>query len=261
VHNRGHQPAANVTVKVLVTDAAAGLPPLPPDFWTAFPANPAGASAWTPVGNAQTIPLLSALEPAILEWDWTPPPTAADHSCILAVVDSPADPLPPASKVFDVNQLVQRDKRVALKNLHVVPLAPATIYWTPLGFWGTTESLHTFRFLPADLGKWQIGLMLPRPAQRKLKLDAMTKKAPTAKMLRALDDRLAGMPEKLDRSAVYLLNKPANGGALVDIKLPAERLQAMLLLVAPKVTQEKGRLTLVQESAGQTIGGGTFVVG
>jgi hypothetical protein len=260
VHNRGHRPAAGVTVKVLVADAAAGLPPLPPDFWTAFPGNAARASAWTPVDNARTIPLLSPLEPTILEWDWTPPATAADHSCILALVDSPADPLPAASKVFDVNQLVPREKRVALKNLHVVQVAPGTIYWTPFRFWGPTEALQTFRFLPAEMGKWQVGLMLPRPAQRRLKLEGMTKKAPTAKMLKVLSERLTGMPEKLDRSAVYLLRKPANGGALVDVKLPTEGLQAMLLLVAPKAAQEKVRFTVVQESAGQTLGGGTFVL-
>jgi hypothetical protein len=260
VHNRGHQAAAHVTVKVLVTDAAAGLPPLPPDFWTSFPGNAASASAWTPVGVARIIPLLSPLEPAILEWDWTTPATAAGHSCILAIVDSPTDPLPAASKILDVNQLVSREKRATLKNLHVVQVAPGTISWTPFRFWGSTDSLQTFRFLPAELGRWQVGLMLPKPAQRKLKLEGMTKKTPTAKMLRALDERLAGMPEKLDRSAVYLVKKPATGGALMDIKLPVEGLQAMLFLGAPTAAPERGPLTLVQESVGQTIGGSTFVL-
>ncbi len=54
VHNRGPLPAANVTVKIMVAGASAGLPDLPADFWTAWP-NSAGDANWTPVGAPQTI--------------------------------------------------------------------------------------------------------------------------------------------------------------------------------------------------------------
>ncbi|HEX8685890.1 MAG TPA: hypothetical protein VF654_05290, partial [Pyrinomonadaceae bacterium] len=94
VNNRGFAPAANVTVKLLFADASAGLPPLPPDFWTAFPNNSSNTTQWKPVGNAKVITSLSPTEPTVLEWDLALPAAAAIHSCLLVVMDCPADPIP-----------------------------------------------------------------------------------------------------------------------------------------------------------------------
>src|SRR6185369_14939013 len=136
VHNRGFAAAANVTVKLLFAPAAAGLPPLPSDFWTAFPNNAVSASAWVPIGTAKTIPSLSPMAPAILEWDWTTPATAPDHSCLLVVMDCPADPIPAGSKVFDVDALVTREKRAGLKNLHIVDAATGARPWRAIALYG-----------------------------------------------------------------------------------------------------------------------------
>ena len=76
VHNRGIQPANNVTVKILYATASAGLPPLPGDFWTAFPGDSIDTTNWKPIGSAKMIPVLSNTKPEILEWDWTTPSTA-----------------------------------------------------------------------------------------------------------------------------------------------------------------------------------------
>src|SRR5207237_3996615 len=101
VHNRGIQTANNVTVKILYADASPGLPNLPSDFWTAFPGN-GNQTFWKAIGAAKVIANLSPRRPEILEWDWTPPVTAASHSCLLIVVDCPSDPIPPANKVFNI---------------------------------------------------------------------------------------------------------------------------------------------------------------
>ncbi|HXO22022.1 MAG TPA: hypothetical protein VOA87_19065 [Thermoanaerobaculia bacterium] len=121
IHNRGTKAAAGVRVKLLfaAADPASALPPLPADFWTAFPGNAAATSAWQPVGAFQVIPSLSPTDPAVLEWDWTPPATAPDPSCLLVVIDSPGDPIPTNAKVFDVASLVRNERRAGLKRLRV----------------------------------------------------------------------------------------------------------------------------------------------
>ena len=120
VHNRGYQPASNVRVKVMYADASAGLPPLPGDFWTNFPGDPASTAVWHPIGAAQTIATVEPLQPSVIEWEWTTPATAAAHTCLLIVMDCASDPIPAVNKVFDVGQLVTMEKRVGLKNLHVI---------------------------------------------------------------------------------------------------------------------------------------------
>ncbi len=123
VHNRGPLVATDVVVTAMAAPASAGLPDLPADFWAAWP-DSAGDANWAPVGAAQTIPTLAPLRPTVLEWTWTPPPGSDAHTCLLVVVDSQSDPIPAAAKVLDVAQLVTGEKRVGLKNLHLVNLLP-----------------------------------------------------------------------------------------------------------------------------------------
>jgi hypothetical protein len=63
VNNRGFAPGSNVAAKLLWADASAGLPPLPLDFWTAFPNNSANTTVLHPltkgVATFQTITTLS----------------------------------------------------------------------------------------------------------------------------------------------------------------------------------------------------------
>lgn len=131
VHNRGPLTATDVTVTVMTAGASAGLPDLPADFWTTWP-NSAGDANWTPVGSPQTIATLEPMRPTVLEWTWTPPIAADAHTCMLVVVDSPSDPIPNAAKVFEIGQLVTGEKRVGLKNLHVVNLVPDVFVPIPL---------------------------------------------------------------------------------------------------------------------------------
>ncbi len=124
IHNRGPLDASNVTVKVLWADATAGLPPLPSDFWSQYPNDSTDTSVWHPIGLFQTIPVLNPNRPQVLSWSWTPPASAANHSCILLVIDSVDDPIPSGNKSTNVNWLIGNEKHVALKNLHVIDAAP-----------------------------------------------------------------------------------------------------------------------------------------
>jgi photosystem II stability/assembly factor-like uncharacterized protein len=123
VHNRGWQNATNVKVRAFFTDASAGLPALPADFWTAFPASDPTGATWLPVGPARTIPLLEPNRPVIVTWDWVVPASAATHSCLLAVATCDEDPI--TTTQLDPALLVPNEKRVCLKNLHVVSGGPS----------------------------------------------------------------------------------------------------------------------------------------
>ncbi|GAA4293135.1 hypothetical protein GCM10023086_03710 [Streptomyces venetus] len=124
LHNRGAAAATNVQVRAFIADASAGLPALPADFWTGgkpFTGDPA-AGAWTPIGPTRTVPLLKPAEPSVVAWDYTAPPSASEHSCILAVTTCAQDPLNGAG-IFDVSTLVPERKHVTLKNLQVVSVS------------------------------------------------------------------------------------------------------------------------------------------
>ena len=110
VHNRGAAPASNVVVKILFADATPGLPDLPADFWTAFPGSSGMPSPWTPIGSAQTIASLRPERPAVLEWDWTLPMSAATHSCLLVVTSCIEDP--PGVKSLVLDTLVTQNRQV-----------------------------------------------------------------------------------------------------------------------------------------------------
>ncbi len=149
VHNRGPFDADSVTVKILYADASAGLPALPADFWTSYPNNASNVSVWHPIGTYKVISPLEPTRPVVLSWDWTPPATAATHSCILAVVDSWSDPIPSTNKVLSVNWLIGNEKHISLKNLHVIdaPPAPGPPIETEINFNNDLKKKQVYNFV------------------------------------------------------------------------------------------------------------------
>jgi photosystem II stability/assembly factor-like uncharacterized protein len=256
VHNRGFAPAPNVTVKLLFAPAAAGLPPLPADFWTAFPNNATSASAWVPIGTAKTIPSLSPTTPAVLEWDWTTPASAPQHSCLLIVMDSPADPLPAGSKVLDVDALVSKEKRVGLKNLHVVDVAAGTMMWRAIDFYDKTSVKVTAIRLFSNIKNSGAGLLLPKAA--KPNTSGLVVRKPTQASLKQMKTDLGKAADALDTTRLYALEGLT--GRLENIKFPANGFTAAVLL--PQAANGSSRtLTIVQEDQAGNIGGGsTFAV-
>jgi photosystem II stability/assembly factor-like uncharacterized protein len=124
VHNRGIKSADNVSIKILYADISAGYPDLPPDFWTAFPGNSADTTKWKPIGEAKVLPsppkTLTNTEPTILAWEWTTPSNVSDYLGLIVILDSPADPIPGANKIFNIAELVRTEKHVGLKDLSVI---------------------------------------------------------------------------------------------------------------------------------------------
>lgn len=261
VHNRGIKPAANVTVKVMYADASAGLPMLPSDFWTAFPGDSADTTHWKPIGAAKTIPIISPTEPVILEWDWSTPLSAADHSCLLVITDCPDDPIPTANKVFDVGSLIPNEKHVGLKNLHVVDVPPGTSYWTAFKFFGDPEIRHGIEISPLTARGWKMGLIF----EKTIKLEGLEPKGfvpqkPTKIMLTSLRTKIGDETERFDISKVYLLEKSAGGGAMERLALPKEGGRIMLFLEPPKTRAGEGSVSIIQKANGRIVGGSTFIL-
>jgi len=257
LHNRGIAAGANVTVKLLYADASAGLPPLPADFWTAYPNDSADTSKWKPIGTPQVVASLSPVEPVILEWDWSTPTTAAEHSCLLVIMDSTSNPIPAASKIFDVGTLVPNEKRVGLKNLHVVDAPTGTGTWSMLRFFGLADRLHTIRVLPVNLPGWKVGLMLPKSISKPQGWDA---KKPTAAQVKDLKTRFGDDLSGFDTAAIYWLGDPAKGGNLDKVKIPSAGMRVLLTAIAPGTSKATGTVNVIQEVDGRIVGGNTFVL-
>ena len=257
IHNRGIQTANNVTVKILYADASPGLPDLPSDFWTAFPGN-GTTTFWKPIGAAKVIPALSPKRPETLEWDWIPPISAASHSCLLIVVDCPDDPIPAANKVFNIGALVTQEKRVGLKNLHVIDALPAPI-WSGITIYGKAQGRDLLRLGRIPRG-WSVGLLFPAEVAGKLALNGLKQVAVTKTQAKALAQFLRrGFYTASELKPFYTLTNPEKGAEIG--KIPALKNGFPLLFVwQAGVSAQSGSFSLIQTAGETVIGGNTFVL-
>jgi hypothetical protein len=118
VHNRGPAFATTVKVKCLWTDATAGIPGLPADFWDFFPDAWMAASPWNPVDPATPFVVIDSIPPRssrVVKIPWQVPAAAADHTCLLAMATCMGNAL-----AGDNTTGVRNEKRIALRNLHVI---------------------------------------------------------------------------------------------------------------------------------------------
>ncbi|HEX7310797.1 MAG TPA: hypothetical protein VF232_06415, partial [Gaiellaceae bacterium] len=253
VNNRGIEAANNVTVKILYADASPGLPNLPANFWTAFPGN-GTTTVWHPIGAAKTIASLSPKRPEVLEWDWTPPASAATHTCLLVVVDCAQDPIPAASKVFNVATLVPNEKRVGLKNLHVIDALPGP-FWFDLDIYAR---LNDHLRLGAGPAGWAIGLLLPPKVADRVRVSGLKKTTMTEAQLAALERFLHRKPKVAETKGFFTLGDSRRGG-LIE-RLPAAKGFPLLMVCQPRKGAEEGSLTVFQQRGKKVLGGNTFVL-
>ena len=131
VHNRGVTPANAVQVMLLVTNASAGLPPLPTGYTASVQSGTSiTTSAWKTVG----IRMLNGLavgSPQVAEFDLPstllPSPSSLpgqSHYCILALLHSPDDIF--TNTQTDVDSLAIGERKAAHKNLHIVAYTAST---------------------------------------------------------------------------------------------------------------------------------------
>jgi len=256
VHNRGAATATNITVKILYADASPGLPPLPSDFWTVFPGNSAMLSPWIPIGSAKTIPQVSPTRPEILEWDWTPPMTAAAHSCLLVIVSCAADPL--ATTPLDIGAVVTQNRQVGLKNMHIIDALPAP-WWGGLKFYPLAPT-NVFRWSALPKG-WSMGLLLSRNIKtRGLKLSGIAFKAITTAEQKKLQKQLGKKGDNYDLTRYLASSAQVHGCTLTGLPASKDGWSVLVGFTAG-AGAANGVVHLVHEVKDQRIiGGNTFVL-
>jgi hypothetical protein len=257
VHNRGYQPASNVRVKVMYADASAGLPPLPGDFWTNFPADPASTTVWHPIGAAQTIGTVEPLKPSIVEWDWTTPATAAAHTCLLIVIDCASDPIPAVNKVFDVGQLVTMEKRVGLKNLHVIDAVPGSPSTGLLQWFAASRKAQSLRIVPHGPRSPKVSLVFPKEMlTSRVQVEGLKQTALSQVQVRLLKERFGDQLDKFDLKAPQALADLKKGATVSG--LTAKSGKVMLLM--PAATRgAPDAFSVIQMEGDRVVGGSTYV--
>jgi subtilisin family serine protease len=139
VRNRGPVTATSVTVKLHWAFAGAGLPALPGDFWSAFPADSSNTTIWNPLGvqpvtnlaySGSSVANTSSDGAQIVAFDFNGPPldpTATDpnHFCLFAVLNSSQDLALPKSRPtipsdFVPDMITPTDNNVTHRNISVV---------------------------------------------------------------------------------------------------------------------------------------------
>jgi hypothetical protein len=195
-------------------------------------------------------------------------------------MDSPSDPIPAANKSLNVGVLVPNEKRVGLKNLHIVDPPPATTYGTKLSFYSVSGTKSTVRIQPSAAKGWSIAMVLPKTHATALEAKATggtrsprgaaaaaavtsqgwQSSTPTRTLLKTLDERFGTELKDYDTSKVHSLSDPAKGATIQNFAASKSGTTVLLLLTAPERAQEGARVHVVQEEEGQIVGGNTFVL-
>jgi subtilisin family serine protease len=137
VRNRGHDAASDVDVKLMWTQFGTSLPAFPGDFWTSFPSDSASATnPWTSAqcaGGATDYCTIGSISYSgasvagsgadaaqIAVFDMPAPtydPAKANHYCLLAIANSPDDPVDAISEgIFAADGVTPNDNNVTHRN-------------------------------------------------------------------------------------------------------------------------------------------------
>ncbi len=135
VRNRGPVPATSVTAKLHWASAGAGLPALPTDFWSAFPADSSDTSIWHPTSvetlgtinySGSSVAGTGADGAQIATFNFDAPAFDAslpdpDHYCLFVVIESDQDHVSSASMASLVPDLITpNDNNVTHRNVKLV---------------------------------------------------------------------------------------------------------------------------------------------
>jgi hypothetical protein len=153
VHNRGITTAASARVMLLLTDASAGLPPLPAGYATNVQTGaPISTAAWQTVGIKDVTNLRVGF-PQVVEFDLPstllPPPASLPghgHQCLVALLHASNDVF--SSAQTDVDLLTVNNRKVAQRNMHVVEFVGVPPSGTGAGRWSRLLLHPGERFAP-----------------------------------------------------------------------------------------------------------------
>jgi photosystem II stability/assembly factor-like uncharacterized protein len=282
VHNRGWDKANSVTVKLLYADAGAGLPALPSDFWTAFPSDTFDQTNWKPVGTTTITDLLPNV-PQVLRWDWVPPGGVSDHVCLLAMLDSPQEPLLPQTEL-NVDNLTRGNKRITHKNVH--PIDPSSIpggsplqaAWMSLKFNNAHQEHRFFKFCIENITDNQGDLRVILPEVKlqstleesmfgfrnaNLRKDKFQRIVELAKEQGTISDYIADLVSSFEYPLVLEVEGGRTKAELRNVLIaPGESVAAVFYAVLPEadIKSRAVHFDVTQYEGDRLIGGSEFVI-
>ena len=271
VTNRGQSPGRDLRVMAMWADASAGLPPLPPDFWSAaFPTAGScqavnqitGWHALDPANPCKTIAALEPDQPQVVYFDWTVPMNAATHTCVMALVESADDRIPSTirGQKFAPWEFVPQTHQIGLRNLHVVdgPLASQLALMVRSGYRNYAAGLGAQRLLisRAQLDKRDsIGVLLP-------KISGLTLvNVDSIKARLTPDERAQAAVLGLDTTVVYRVRPP--GGRIEGLSVPPDstwRVGIRVRTTGLYRTRLAPRFTVMAMRDSIVLGGNTYML-
>lgn len=267
VHNRGWRAATDVRVRAFFANASLALPNLPaalahPEL--TLPNENTPGAAWRAVGPVRVIPTLEPNRPVVVSWDWTIPLDAATHSCLMAVVSGGDDPI--TTTETTIGTLITSEKRVCLKNLHVVNAGSApSMMALEIHNPEARDVRADLVFDPIDMTNGTIGLLLER-----LELDTEKLVNATLYPLRP-GEHLGDWPKHIDAARAEQLMAGIDRSALIEVDprrraeiigIPLRAGQTLRAVVVCKAQKNvaygrSSRFTISQRHEGKIVGGST----
>jgi hypothetical protein len=217
--------------------------------------------------------VLEPNRPVVVSWDWSIPAGATTHSCLLSVISSPDDPI--TTTQTNVDALVRAEKRVALKNLHVINAAGPRPdqYLVPIEFHNALPDHDTLDVIiePVSFAEGTIGLLLEPVELGGQALHGVTAyHAREGEYIGNWYQRPGDEPwlgrydylKQLDQECVYEFD----AGKRAEIRgipvAPGTSLQGLLTFKGSHKTPygQVQRFSVSQRQAGQIVGGSTYEV-
>jgi hypothetical protein len=274
VTNHGLQPASNVRVIALWADATTSLPLLPNDFWTTtFPAGSTmcgpldTSTGWNfvePANPCRVIPVVNPALPEVVGFDWAVPATAAEHSCMLAMVESADDPINPSLRSTNETRpwvFIPNTRQIGLRNLHIVTSS------SPRSSAGGMEGMNVpnpsqyLQSVEVVFGRGdladdaQVAVLLPPGAQ-------FTSHGLTRRPAELTDEQMRKAEQlKLDPTVKYVIAEPE--ASIDDLPVPPGDTWKIGLLFHSGSKPKPGtasRFTILTRQEGTVLGGSTYVL-
>jgi hypothetical protein len=213
-------------------------------------------SPWTPIGAAQSIASLRPERPAVLEWDWTPPMSAAEHSCLLVVASSDEDS--PSVTSLALDSLVTQNRQVGLKNLHIIDALPST-YWNAIRFYPRAAT-DIFRFGALPKG-WSLGLVLPKEVPlSKITYAGLEAKPVSAAEQARIGEQLGKLAALYDLKEALVAAASREGCTITGVPAGMQGIPILVAFTAD-ARPATGTVQLIHESLDQRVlGGNTFAL-
>ena len=274
VTNHGIQPASNALVVAMWADATTGLPLLPANFWTTT--LPAGATScgpldtstgWNfvePANPCRLIPVVNPALPEVVGFNWSVPLGAADHSCMLAIVESADDPIDPAVRSMNERRpwiFIPNNHQIGLRNLHLVTASSPRSRAGGLDGMNVPNPSRKLKQVELVISRGDLGpdarlaLLLPPKVAIKAKGLKRVKAQLTAQQKKKAHDL------KLDTTAIWSVEHQR---ALVEnLPVAPGKTAKIGLLFQSGAKQKPGtasRFTIMARQSQDLLGGSTYVL-